>query len=71
MDIINLTRKFQFKKNGTMITLPDVNPGFTPADVIQFYSTQHPELTTSTINGPTIENDEAVYEFKCTVGTKG
>ena len=67
----HLTRVFKLKKGTETITLPDPNPEFTPADVIQFYSGQHSELTTCTIDGPKIESDSQVYEFKTTVGTKG
>ena len=34
-------------------------------------SLPYPELTTATVQGPTIENDKAVYTFKTTIGTKG
>ena len=71
LEVTNLTRKFKFKKGSESVTLPDPNPEFTTADVIQFYSGQHPELTTCTIDGPKIEDGAAVYEFKTTVGTKG
>lgn len=67
----SLKRVFKFKKGNETITLPDPNPEFTTTDVIQFYSGQHPELTTCTVDGPKIENDQQVYEFKTTVGTKG
>lgn len=66
-----LKRVFKMKKGNETITLTDPNPEFTPVDVIQFYSVQHSELTTCTIDGPKIENDAQVYEFKTTVGTKG
>ena len=52
-------------------TLPDPNPAFSPDEVMVFYSNQYPELTTSNVFGPKIENDQAVYEFRTTVGTKG
>ncbi len=42
-----------------------------PEEVMAYYSNQHPELTTSNVFGPKIENDKAVYEFKTTIGTKG
>lgn len=71
LETTNLKREFKFKKGNDTVSLPDPNPEFTTADVIQFYSGQHPELTTCTIDGPKIENDAAVYEFKTTVGTKG
>jgi PRTRC genetic system protein C len=71
LEVTNLTRKFSFKKNGKIVELPDPNPEFSAEEVMQFYSVQHPELTTSTIDGPAIDGTGAAYEFKTTVGTKG
>lgn len=71
IEVTAFKRAFKFKKDGKIIDLPEPNPEFTAEEVMQFYSTNHPELTTSTIDGPKIENDRAVYEFKTTVGTKG
>lgn len=53
------------------LKLTDPNPNLTPDEVMAFYSNQYPELTTSNVFGPKIEKDEAVYEFRTTVGTKG
>ena len=53
------------------LLLTDPNSDLTPDEVMAYYSNQYPELTTSNVFGPTIENDQAVYEFKSTVGTKG
>jgi PRTRC genetic system protein C len=71
LEVTNLKRKFNFKKDGKTVELPDPNPEFSVDEVIQFYSGQHSELTTCTIDGPKIEDGAAVYEFKTTVGTKG
>lgn len=71
LEVTNLKRAFTFKKDGKKVPLLDPNPDFTVTEVLQFYSTQHPELTTSTVDGPKVEGDQAVYEFKTTVGTKG
>jgi len=71
LEVTNLKRAFTFKKDGKQTPLPDPNPDFTVTEVLQFYSPQHPELTTSTVDGPKVEGDRAVYEFKTTVGTKG
>ena len=72
METTTLARKFIYKNdNKETVSLPDPNPAFTPAEVIQFYASQHPHLTTATIDGPRVENDAMVYEFKTTVGTKG
>lgn len=71
LEVTNLKRKFSFKKDGKKVDLADPNTEFSVEEVMQFYSTKHPELTTCTIDGPKIEGDVAVYEFKTTVGTKG
>lgn len=71
LEISNLSRKFTFKKDNKDVVLKDPNPEFTAEEVIQFYSSSYPELTTCTIDGPKVENDSAVYTFKTTVGTKG
>ena len=71
LDVTKLTRIFKFKKDGKQVELKDPNREFTPEEVLSFYSGQHSELTTATIDGPKIEGDNAVYEFKTTVGTKG
>lgn len=57
-------------KNGETL-LPDPNPNLSPDEVMQLYANQYSELTNATCSGPKIENDQAVYEFKTTVGTKG
>lgn len=51
--------------------LADPDPGMTADAVLNFYSAQFPELTTSTVSGPKMEDGHAVYKFKTTVGTKG
>lgn len=67
LQISNYKRVF---KHGTVI-LADPNPDLTPEQVMNFYSNQYPELTTSNVHGPVIDGDNAVYTFKTTVGTKG
>ncbi len=71
LEVTNLKRLFKIKKDGKFIELPDPNKEFTTDEVMNFYSNQYPELTTSTIDGPKVEGDSAVYEFKTTIGTKG
>lgn len=71
LEVKNLEREFTFKKDGTLVTLPDPNPEFSVEEVMQFYGGQYPELTTATIEGPKIEGKAAVYSAKTTVGTKG
>jgi PRTRC genetic system protein C len=62
-----IKRVFKMKN----VILQDPNPEFTPEEVLSFYSNAHPELTNSTITEPKIIDDQYVYEFKTTVGTKG
>jgi len=67
LNIQNYKRVF---KHGAIV-LSDPNPNMSPEEVMNFYSNQYPELTTSNVHGPKIEGGKAVYEFKTTVGTKG
>lgn len=67
MEVINLKRKFILDDE----TLEDPNPQFSVDEVMGFYSVKYPELTTATVSGPEVKGEEAVYEFKTTVGTKG
>lgn len=67
LHIQNYKRVFKHGNN----RLSDPNPDMTPEEVMNFYSNQYPELTTSNVHGPKIEEGVALYEFKTTVGTKG
>ena len=67
LQITGLQRKFKF--NGK--TLKDPDTSMSPEEVMQFYTGTYPELTTSNVHGPKIEDGYSVYEFKTTVGTKG
>lgn len=71
LQVAKLTREFTFKKDGKDVTLNDPNPEFSAEEVMKFYASQYPELTTSSSEGPKIDKDKAVYTFKTTVGTKG
>jgi PRTRC genetic system protein C len=51
--------------------LEDLNPGGSPDDVRKAYAGVYPALTNSSIVGPTKRGEDAVYEFKVSVGTKG
>lgn len=58
-----------FKHGG--ITLEDPSPSMTKEEVLDFYSNQYPELTNSNVSGGEIINDELVFEFNTSIGTKG
>jgi len=67
LNITSLKRVFIHGK----IKLADPNTSLSPDDVMSFYANTYPELTTSSVHGPTIVGDKAEYSFKTTVGTKG
>ena len=69
--INGLERLFTFTKGGETITLSDPNPSMTPEQVMNFYAGTYAELTTATVQGPEIQNDQSIYTFKTTLGTKG
>ena len=71
LEIKGLQRIFKMKKNSTEMELADPDSNMSPSEVMDFYSMTYPELTTATLDGPVIEDDCTVYEFKTTVGTKG
>lgn len=67
LNLTGLKRVFKFGER----TLSDPDKSMTPDEVMNFYAGTYPELTTSNVHGPKVENDKVVYEFKTTVGTKG
>lgn len=71
LGITGLNRRFTFKHGTETVTLTDPDLSMSPEAVMNFYANTYPELTTATANGPRIEDDEAVYEFRTTIGTKG
>lgn len=70
LEVKNLVREFKFKKDGTMVTLPDPDSNYSVEEVMQFYAPQYPELTTATLDEPKVEGNKASYSVKTTVGTK-
>ena len=71
MEIKGMKRVLKMKKNSQEILLDDPNVNMSTDEVMDFYSMNYPELTTATVHGPEIEDDQAVYEFKTTIGVKG
>lgn len=71
LEITGLNRRFTFRRSTETVMLADPAPSMSPDAVMNFYANTYPELTTATVHGPNIENDEAVYEFRTTIGTKG
>lgn len=66
-----LPRIFIHNSKGHDIRLADPDHSFSPEAVLSFYSASYPELVTARIEGPFIQNDEVVYTFSSTIGTKG
>lgn len=71
LEINALKRVFQLKKGSNTLELDDPDSSLSLNEVMDFYSMNYPELTTATVQGPEIENDRAVYQFKTTIGVKG
>lgn len=66
-----LTRVFQMDVKGQKMVLADPNQSFSPEAVLGFYTNTYPELVTAKIEGPKIKDDEVLYKFVSTIGTKG
>ncbi|WP_118975770.1 PRTRC system protein C [Taibaiella koreensis] len=66
-----LKRVFLMTEKGTELTLTDPEPSFSKERVRDFYSHTYPVLTTATIEGPEVQDDQLRYRFVNTIGTKG
>lgn len=66
-----LERIFIFRDKEQEIKLADPSPSFSPEAVLNFYAQTYPILTTATIEGPSINDDEVQYKFISQIGTKG
>lgn len=66
-----LPRVFIHTENNEEIRLADPAEKLSVEAVLNFYSGTYPVLTTAKIEGPEIENDEIIYRFVSTLGTKG
>jgi len=72
--IVNNTRTFHYVEQGEteVVELTDPNPDFSVEEVLNFYTTAYPTLTTATIMPPKVTTDGRIsYTFASTVGTKG
>lgn len=66
-----LPRVFIHTENNEEIRLADPAEKLSVEAVLNFYAGTYPVLTTAKIEGPQIQNDEIVYRFVSTLGTKG
>ena len=66
-----IKRVFEFKRNGETINLIDIDPLMPYGEVVKFYASQYPELTTAKITGPEWKDDVMVFKINTTVGTLG
>ena len=71
LEINALKRVFRLKRGSNTLELDDPDSNLSLNEDMDFYSMNYPELTTATVQGPEIENDRAVYQFKTTIGVKG
>lgn len=73
LKVKNLVRVFVIagKNNKTKNELADPNPNMEPLDVMKFYSGKYPELTSSSVSGPKVKDDKAIYTFQTIIGDKG
>lgn len=71
LEVKQLPRVFLFNNNSKELKLTDPDPSMNSDDVLNFYSTLYPVLTTAKVEGPRIEDDEVQFKFLTTIGTKG
>jgi len=72
LEVTNLEREFKLQKpDGKFIPLSDPNPDLSPAEVVKFHSSDHPELTNGIVEGPVVVNDKAVFTIKTKAGKLG
>lgn len=70
--VTTMERVFHFEQQGeNTIILNDPDVTLTPGDVMDLYALTYPILTTAQLEGPYIEDDQSVYKFRSTLGTKG
>jgi len=69
METKTLKREFHDVKTG--LTFPEINPSFSPDEILDLLSNQHPHLTNAVVEGPNIESDKLVYKFVVSTGKKG
>lgn len=67
----SIKRVFKFNHNGETIELEDFNPSLPFGEIVKFYASQYPELTTAKITGPKSEGDSLVFSIDTKVGTLG
>jgi PRTRC genetic system protein C len=66
-----MPRVFLFELEGQDVKLPDPDDKWTPQRVLDYYTGTYPALTTAKVSGGEIEDDQLVYRFETTIGTKG
>lgn len=71
LQVQNLKRVFELKKDNKTVTLQDPNAELTAEEVVKFYSTTHPELTNGVITGPVVVGDKATYSIATRAGKLG
>ena len=72
LEIKGMKRVFKMKKNSQEIVLDDPNVNMSPAEVMDFYSMNYPELTNRDRTTDRKSKTTGRYmNFKTTIGVKG
>lgn len=71
LEVTNLSRVFNYKKDGKVIPLTDPNPELTVEEILKVHSATYPELTNAVVEGPVVENDKAVFSISTKAGKLG
>jgi PRTRC genetic system protein C len=66
-----LPRIFIHTINNQSVRLADPSYKWSKEQVRNYYANTYPILTTATIEGPEMVNDEMQYRFRSDLGTKG
>lgn len=71
LQVQNLQRVFEMKKEGKTVNFADPNPELAPEEVVKFYSSTYPELTNGVITGPAVVGDKATFSISTKAGKLG
>jgi PRTRC genetic system protein C len=66
MTVTTLPRIFKFEEK----ELPDIDPSFTPEDVIEHYSSFYPELACGYVKSMQPEENRILYTIGLNIGSK-
>lgn len=70
LTVTELGRLFNMEEDNETITLDDPNPSWSPEQVLNHYSLQHPILGTATVLRKGVVDGLETFTFISTIGTK-